>query len=146
MAGTSGHGIDEQNQAGETPLHLACFKGNLTAVQVLIELGASLSIKSAKYEIVIAFPFFKRMLMVAQELLDVPSLCCSSRTFESRSGESSNRSPDERRLFLTSLDIASDQFLVEKNVNPLVKGLQGTAADVAQQVHETAVTAYLEGT
>jgi ankyrin repeat protein len=45
---TTGLPIDHQNNAGETPLHLACFKGQLLAAEVLCESGASLHIKSHK--------------------------------------------------------------------------------------------------
>jgi ankyrin repeat protein len=41
--------VDQQNSAGETALHLACFKGHLVAIQVLCESGASLHIKTYKY-------------------------------------------------------------------------------------------------
>jgi ankyrin repeat protein len=40
--------VDQQNRAGETALHLACFKGHLVAIQVLCESGASLHIKTYK--------------------------------------------------------------------------------------------------
>ncbi len=45
---TTGLPIDHQNNAGETALHLACFKGHLLAAEVLCESGASLHIKSHK--------------------------------------------------------------------------------------------------
>jgi hypothetical protein len=37
------------------------------------------------------------------------------------------------------------QYLIGKGANPLARGTQGTAADVANQVHETAIAAYLQG-
>ena len=49
----------KKNKFESTPLHIACMRGNIDAVQLLVHRGASVQCTNMVYSFLHSFPFFK---------------------------------------------------------------------------------------